>query len=134
MRVLPIYNNGVNYRGNLRHVTKVAQETTQTVKGNSLLIAGKEYKGETTFELVKNYTLDKFHSISLKQDKFDIRNITPETRYYQDIGADSIDMATMVAELEYATGYRVSEDVEVDKFIKIQDLVDFIDSHRKIQK
>ena len=134
MIVLPIYNNGVNYRGNLRQVAKVAQETTQTVKGNSLLIAGKEYKGETTFEIVKNYTMDKFNSTIFKHAKYNIRNITPETRYYQDIGADSIDVAEVISELEYATGYRVSEDVEVDKFIKIQDLVDFIDSHKKVHK
>ncbi len=131
MNVSPVinlnYKSGINYRGAVRSETKIAQKSASMSKNYSLKIAGKVYTG-TTFEIVKGYISDNLSGRCF--DNINPEKITPNTNFYKDLHADSLDITNIAADIEDAILYRLSDE-EMDKISTIQDMVNIIDSHNR---
>lgn len=131
MNVSPVinlnYKSGINYRGAVRSETKIAQKSASMSKNYSLKIAGKVYTG-TTFEIVKGYISDNLSGRCF--DYINPEKITPNTNFYKDLHADSLDITYIAADIEDAILYRLSDE-EMDKISTIQDVVNIIDAHNR---
>jgi acyl carrier protein len=52
-------------------------------------------------------------------------DVTPQARFIEDLGADSLDRVTMLMALEDAFGSEISDD-DAEKLVTLQDTVSFI--------
>ncbi len=60
--------------------------------------------------------------LELLREKFETENITRETRFKEDLKADSIDLFQMLIEIEDEYGYTL-EDEDAMKIKKVDDLI-----------
>ena len=58
----------------------------------------------------------------------DPARITPETRFREDLEADSLDLYTLVQELEDSYGVRISDE-DAAKILTVGQAVDFVMAH-----
>ncbi|HWV85011.1 MAG TPA: acyl carrier protein [Capillimicrobium sp.] len=58
----------------------------------------------------------------------DPARITPETRFREDLEADSLDLYTLVQELEDSYGVRISDE-DAAKILTVGQAVDFVIAH-----
>jgi acyl carrier protein len=76
---------------------------------------------EQVFDLVRAHLADEL-------DLDDPGQITETTRFKEDLEADSLDLYTLVQELEDAYGVRISEDQAAD-ILTVGAAVDFVLAH-----
>ena len=72
------------------------------------------------FEKVKAIIVDK---LNLEEDK-----ITPDARFIEDLGADSLDVVELIMGMEDTFGIQISDE-DAEKIRKVGDAVAYIDQH-----
>lgn len=75
---------------------------------------------EQVFELVRSHLADE---LDVEPER-----ITEQTRFKEDLEADSLDLYTLVQELEDAYGIRISEEQAAD-ILTVGAAVDFVVAH-----
>ena len=73
------------------------------------------------FEEIKKVIVD---TLSCDEDK-----VTPEASLTDDLGADSLDAVELGMAIEEAVGVTI-EDEDLPKIKTVQDLVDYVESHK----
>jgi acyl carrier protein len=71
---------------------------------------------------------DKVTKIIVDQLGVDEKEITPQASFIDDLGADSLDIVELVMALEEEFDIEISDE-EAEKITKVQEAVDFIESH-----
>jgi acyl carrier protein len=72
------------------------------------------------FEKVKAIIVDK---LNLEEDK-----VTPEARFVEDLGADSLDVVELIMGMEDTFGIQISDE-DAEKIRKVGDAVSYVDQH-----
>ncbi len=75
-------------------------------------------------EQVKN----KVTKIIVDQLGVNEKEVTPQASFIEDLGADSLDIVELVMALEEEFDIEISDE-EAEKITKVQEAVDFIQSH-----
>jgi acyl carrier protein len=75
---------------------------------------------EDVFHAVRDHLVDEL--------EVDPARIAPETRFREDLEADSLDLYTLVQELEDSYGVRISDE-EAAKILTVGQAVDFVMAH-----
>ena len=75
-------------------------------------------------ETVKN----KVTKIIVDQLGVNEKEVTPQASFIEDLGADSLDIVELVMALEEEFDIEISDE-EAEKITKVQEAVDFIQSH-----
>lgn len=76
---------------------------------------------QQTFEAVAHIISERF-AVSEEQ-------LTPETTFQQDLGADSIDVVELVMALEDQFGVQISDE-DAEGIVTVSDAVHYIESHQ----
>ena len=63
--------------------------------------------------------------LGVKEDQ-----VTPEAKFIEDLGADSLDIVELVMALEEAFGQEIPDD-EAEKLVTVGDVVKWIEDHQK---
>ena len=72
---------------------------------------------------------DKVIEIVCDQLTLDRSQVTPESSFLEDLGADSLDIVQLIMALEEEYHLEISDE-EAERIHKIQDIVDYIESHQ----
>ncbi len=75
---------------------------------------------EDVFQLIRAHLADEL--------EVDPERIGPDTRFREDLEADSLDLYTLVQELEDSYGVRISDE-EAAKILTVGQAVDFVMAH-----
>jgi acyl carrier protein len=75
---------------------------------------------DQVFSLIRSHLADEL--------EIDPERITESTRFKEDLGADSLDLYTLVQELEDSYGVRISDE-EAAKILSVGQAVDFVVAH-----
>lgn len=57
-------------------------------------------------------------------------DIKPESKFVDDLGADSLDLVELIMSLEDKFGIEISDE-EAEKIVTVKDALDYIDAHSK---
>jgi acyl carrier protein len=68
---------------------------------------------------------DRVTSFIASHFELPLENVTPEAKFFEDLGLDSIDAVELVLHLEELTNGRVTEEV-LRKIVTIADIVDLV--------
>ena len=119
MKILPLTNINHNSKMNFRGIG--ANVIHRTPQMRTFHIAGRDYTGASTYEIVTKYLTD-----DICYNVPDNVEIKPNSRFYEDLCVDSIDMAEMAYHLENAIGCKIPES-KIKNFSTVQDVVNFVD-------
>lgn len=75
-------------------------------------------------------TLTRVTNLVAKQLDIDVKNVQSESRFQEDLGADSLDQVEMVMAFEEEFGIEIPDNV-AEKIVKVSDAVHFIDEQKK---
>jgi acyl carrier protein len=75
---------------------------------------------DQVFSLIRSHLADEL--------ELDPARIEAETRFKEDLGADSLDLYTLVQELEDSYGVRISDE-EAARILTVEQAVDFVLAH-----
>jgi acyl carrier protein len=78
-------------------------------------------------------TLDKLKQLVAEILEVPEDMIKPESRFKEDLGADSLSLVEMAMELEEKYGISISDEV-AEKFITVQDVIDYLSKEGKIEQ
>ncbi len=70
-----------------------------------------------------------FEQIQEILSKYTEETITPESAFAADLGLSSFDLVSIVADFEDAFEIEIS-DREIQKFVTVNDVVDYLNSHK----
>ena len=71
---------------------------------------------------------DKVTKIIVDQLGVNEKEVTPKASFIEDLGADSLDIVELVMALEEEFDIDISDE-EAEKLVKVQDAIDYINSH-----
>lgn len=72
---------------------------------------------------------DRVVEIICDQLTLDPSQVTPDSSFLEDLGADSLDIVQLIMALEEEYGVEISDD-DAEKIRTVQDVVDFIDNRK----
>ena len=73
--------------------------------------------------------IDDLKNVVAQKLSVDISQVTPEAKFTDDLGADSLDLVELVMELEEHFGIEISDD-ESQKFQTVNDVAAYIESKK----
>ncbi|MEA1964528.1 MAG: acyl carrier protein [Candidatus Aerophobetes bacterium] len=76
----------------------------------------------------KDEILEKVKKITSEQLGVEESQITPEAKFIDDLGADSLDTVELVMALEEEFDLEISDE-EAEKLITVQKVVDYVSNH-----
>ncbi|RKQ83622.1 acyl carrier protein [Brockia lithotrophica] len=74
------------------------------------------------FEKIKGVIVER---LNVEPDQ-----VRPESRFREDLKADSLDLVELVMELEDAFGLEISDE-DAEKIQTVQDVIEYIEKHHK---
>ncbi|MCD6232326.1 acyl carrier protein [Candidatus Aerophobetes bacterium] len=78
----------------------------------------------------KDEILKKVKEITSEQLGVDESQITPEAKFVDDLGADSLDTVELIMALEEEFNLEISDE-EAEKLVTVEEVVNYIDTHLK---
>jgi acyl carrier protein len=79
-------------------------------------------------EAVAAFSEDRVKEIIAKELEVDVKQLTPEAKFIEDLGADSLDIVELVMELEEQFGLEIPDE-EADKLKTVGDAMNYLKSH-----
>jgi acyl carrier protein len=77
---------------------------------------------------VANFSEDRVKEIIAKELEVDVKQITPEAKFIEDLGADSLDIVELVMALEEEFGLDIPDE-DADKLKTVGDAMNYLKSH-----
>jgi acyl carrier protein len=77
---------------------------------------------------VATFSEDKVKEIIAKELEVDIKQMTPEAKFIEDLGADSLDIVELVMALEEEFGIEIPDE-DADKLKTVGDAMNYLKSH-----
>jgi len=81
----------------------------------------------------KKEIIEKVKQIIAEQLGVDEGEVTPSASFVDDLGADSLDQVELVMALEEAFDVEIPDE-DAEKIRIVQDAIDYIDKHAKVNK
>ncbi len=78
--------------------------------------------------MTKSEIIKKVKEITSEQLGVDESQITPEAKFIDDLGADSLDTVELVMALEEEFDIEISDE-EAEKLITVQKVIDYLEDH-----
>ena len=75
-----------------------------------------------------NFSEDRVKEIIAKELEVDVKQITPEAKFIEDLGADSLDIVELVMALEEEFGIDIPDE-DADKLKTVGDAMNYLKSH-----
>ena len=78
------------------------------------------------------YSEDKVKEIIAKELEVDVKQLSPEAKFIEDLGADSLDIVELVMALEEEFGLDIPDE-DADKLRTVGDAMNYLKSHSAAQ-
>ena len=75
-----------------------------------------------------NFSEDKVKEIIAKELEVEVKQLTPEAKFIEDLGADSLDIVELVMALEEEFGIDIPDE-DADKLKTVGDAMNYLKSH-----
>ena len=75
-----------------------------------------------------SFSEDKVKEIIAKELEVDVKQMTPEAKFIEDLGADSLDIVELVMALEEEFGIEIPDE-DADKLKTVGDAMNYLKSH-----
>ena len=72
----------------------------------------------------------KVKEIIAKELEVDVKQLTPEAKFIEDLGADSLDTVELIMALEEEFGIEVPDE-QAEKLLTVGDVVKYIEEHQQ---
>ncbi len=79
-----------------------------------------------------SFSEDKVKEIIAKELEVDVKQLTPEAKFIEDLGADSLDIVELVMALEEEFGIDIPDE-DADKLRTVGDAMNYLKSHQAAQ-
>ena len=76
------------------------------------------------------FTEDRVKEIIAKELEVEAQQLTPEAKFIEDLGADSLDIVELVMALEEEFGTEIPDE-DAEKITTVQQAIDYIKAHVK---
>lgn len=73
---------------------------------------------------------DKVKQIIVDQLQLSEDEVTPESSFIEDLGADSLDLTELIMAFEEAFGVEIADE-DAQKILKVRDAINYIESKKK---
>jgi len=77
---------------------------------------------------VATFSEDKVKEIIAKELEVDVKQMTPDAKFIEDLGADSLDIVELVMALEEEFGIEIPDE-DADKLKTVGDAMNYLKSH-----